>query len=317
MPKPCALAQAGPAARGATAYVSLEPCSHHGKTPPCADALAQAGIARVVTAMQDPDPRVAGRGHAALRDAGVVVDMGVMEAQARIAHAGFVSRVTAGRPFVTLKLAMSFDGRIATAAGESKWITGPEARRHVHALRMRHDAVLVGGGTARADDPMLTVRGMGRGMGDVAQPVRIVASAGLNLPRDGALGRSAGEVPLWLLHGAGAGGVADWQALGARTIAVAAGADGLDASAMLAALGEAGLTRVFCEGGGRLAASLLRAGLVDELVGMTAGVVLGGDALAGLAPMGITDLARAPRFALADVRALGGDVLHVWRRVPA
>ena len=161
-----ALAQAGEAARGSTAYVTLEPCAHHGKTPPCAEALIAAGVARVVTALQDPDSRVAGRGHAILRAAGLGVTEHVEAAAATDAHAGFLLRVTQGRPLLTLKLASSFDGRIATATGESRWITGPEARYHVHALRHSHDAVLVGAGTARADDPMLTVRGFG----PVAQP---------------------------------------------------------------------------------------------------------------------------------------------------
>ena len=159
--EPQALAQAGAAARGATVYVTLEPCAHFGKTPPCARALIEAGVSRVVSALEDPDPRVDGGGHEMLRAAGIAVETGVMADEARAAQIGFLTRITQGRPMVTLKLASSFDGRIATAAGESQWITGPGARRMVHAMRMSHDAVLVGGGTARADDPMLTVRGMG------------------------------------------------------------------------------------------------------------------------------------------------------------
>jgi diaminohydroxyphosphoribosylaminopyrimidine deaminase/5-amino-6-(5-phosphoribosylamino)uracil reductase len=155
-----ALAQAGDA-RGAVAYVTLEPCAHYGRTPPCAGALVAAGVARVVVATGDPDPRVAGRGLAILREAGIAVATGVREGEARRDHAGFLLRVTQARPFVTLKLAASLDGRIATASAESRWITGPAARTTVHAMRARHDAVMVGGGTARADDPLLTVRGMG------------------------------------------------------------------------------------------------------------------------------------------------------------
>ncbi|MEL6518613.1 MAG: bifunctional diaminohydroxyphosphoribosylaminopyrimidine deaminase/5-amino-6-(5-phosphoribosylamino)uracil reductase RibD, partial [Pseudomonadota bacterium] len=169
--EPQALAQAGDAARGATVYVSLEPCAHHGRTPPCCDALITAGVARVVSAMEDPDPRTAGQGHAALEAAGIVVETGVPCDQAARVHEGFVTRVTEGRPMVTLKLASSFDGRIATATGASKWITGPEARRCVHAARAAHDLVLVGGGTARADDPDLRVRDLGV----ARQPVRAVA----------------------------------------------------------------------------------------------------------------------------------------------
>lgn len=171
--EPVALAQAGAAALGATAYVTLEPCSHHGRTPPCAEALIAAGLARVVTATGDPDPRVSGRGHAMLREAGIAVTERVLEAEARTAHAGFQKRVTEGLPFVTLKLAATLDGRIATASGESRWITGSLARRAVHAMRMRHDAVMVGVGTAIADDPDLSVRDLGSGH----QPVRIVVDS--------------------------------------------------------------------------------------------------------------------------------------------
>lgn len=309
--EPVALAQAGTGARGATAYVSLEPCSHHGKTPPCAEALVAAGIARVVTALEDPDPRVSGRGHALLRAAGIEVATGVLAAEAAAVQVGFLSRITRGRPVITLKLATSFDGRIATATGESRWITGPEARHLVHAMRARHDAVLVGGGTVRADDPLLTVRGMGA----VRQPVRIVASAGLNLPL-GRLAASLQEGPVWLLHGETAPEArAAWQAAGARLLRVAQQGPGLDPAAMLQVLGQEGLTRVFCEGGGQLAASLLVAGLVDEVIGFTAGLALGAGGLPALGPLPGGTLADAPRFRLVETRAVGGDVLHRWRRV--
>jgi diaminohydroxyphosphoribosylaminopyrimidine deaminase/5-amino-6-(5-phosphoribosylamino)uracil reductase len=308
-----ALAQAGAAARGATAYVTLEPCAHHGATPPCAEALVTAGVARVVTALTDPDPRVAGGGHAILRAADIAVSEGIEAEAARRAQRGFLTRLAEGRPMVTLKLATSLDGRIATATGESRWITGPEARRAVHAMRLAHDAVLVGGGTARADDPMLTVREMGA----LRQPVRVVASRGLNLARDGRLARSAGAVPLWLLHDPQASDPADraaWEALGARLIPVAAGPAGLDAGAMLAALGAAGLTRVFCEGGGALAAALLGAGLVDELIAFSAGLALGAEGRPALGPLGLARLAEAPRFRLIEARSLGTDVMHRWER---
>lgn len=308
-----ALRQAGAAARGATAYVTLEPCAHHGKTPPCADALIAAGVARVVVALRDPDPRVDGGGLARLRAAGIAVTEGVLAAQARADHSGFLLRVTEGRPFLTLKLASSFDGRIATGTGESRWITGPAARRQVHAERARHDAVLVGGGTARADDPMLTVRGLGLRH----QPVRIVASRRLDLPEDSALAGSLAEAPLWLLHGADAEAarVARWQARGARGLAVEAeGGRHLDPAACLRVLGAAGLTRVFCEGGGSFAASLLAADLVDELIGFTAGLVIGAEGRPSLGAMGLARLADAPRFALVETTAIGGDVLHRWRR---
>jgi diaminohydroxyphosphoribosylaminopyrimidine deaminase/5-amino-6-(5-phosphoribosylamino)uracil reductase len=304
-----ALAQAGAAARGATVYVTLEPCAHHGQTPPCADALAAAGVARVVSAIADPDPRVDGSGHARLGAAGIEVVTRVLPDEAAEVQKGFLTRVRQSRPMLTLKLATSLDGRIATEAGESRWITGPAARRTVHALRASHDAVLVGGGTARADDPMLTVRDMGV----PRQPVRIVATAGLNLPRDSALVRSAGDVPLWLVHGPDAP-VRDWAGTGARLIPVAAPGGRLDPAAMLAALGAAGLTRVLCEGGGKLAAALLSAGLVDDLVAFTAGLALGADGRAALGPLGLRLLAEAPRFRLADTRTIGPDLMHRWVR---
>ncbi|NNF23583.1 MAG: bifunctional diaminohydroxyphosphoribosylaminopyrimidine deaminase/5-amino-6-(5-phosphoribosylamino)uracil reductase RibD [Rhodobacteraceae bacterium] len=314
--EPQALQQAGPAARGAAAYVSLEPCAHDGQTPPCTDALIAAGIARVVTAMEDPDPRVSGKGHAALKAAGIAVRTGVLADEAARDQAGFLSRIIHGRPRLTLKLAASFDGRIATASGESQWITGPAARRMVHAMRMRHDAVLVGGGTARADDPMLTVRDLGV----THQPVRLVASRHLNLPQNGRLAQSAAQIPLWLLHGDRPGDLPTkdhetWAAHGATCVPVAVGPSGqLDPAAMLDALGGLGLTRVFCEGGGALAASLLNAGLVDELVGFTAGIALGAEGQPALGAMGVAELDGAARFDLVEATAVGDDLLHRWRR---
>ncbi len=307
-----ALDAAGDAARGATAYVTLEPCSHHGKTPPCAEALIAAGIARVVVALGDPDPRVNGRGLAMLRDAGVEVISGVCEAEARALQSGFLSKITRGRPWVTLKLATSFDGRIATATGESQWITGPEARRQVHLDRARHDAVLVGGGTARADDPSLTVRGLGISH----QPVRVVWSRRLDLDGAAQLKATARDVPVWLCHGPDAGAEARslWQGAGARLIEVPTGGGRqIDPVAALSAMADAGLTRVYCEGGGALAGSLLSAGLVDELVGFTAGLALGAEGQPSIGAMGVDALSDAPRFRLIETRVCGGDVLHRWR----
>lgn len=305
-----ALAQAGALARGATAYVTLEPCAHHGQTPPCAEALVVAGVARVVVAIGDPDPRVAGRGLALLRAAGIAVQEGLRAAEARADQAGFLRRVTEGRPFVTLKLAASLDGRIATASGESRWITGPPARAAVQALRARHDAVMVGGGTARADDPLLTLRGMGAR----PQPVRVVLARRLDLPRDGQLGRTAREAPLWLLHGPGAAGAAEWEALGARCLAVPEAGAGLDLGAALGALAREGITRVFCEGGGQVAAGLLRAGLADEVVAFHAGLALGAEGRPMVGALGLDRLGEAPRLRLAELREVGGDVMSVWRR---
>ncbi|NUB44137.1 bifunctional diaminohydroxyphosphoribosylaminopyrimidine deaminase/5-amino-6-(5-phosphoribosylamino)uracil reductase RibD [Fertoebacter nigrum] len=305
-----ALAQAGPLARGATAYVSLEPCAHHGHTPPCAEALIAAGVARVVTALEDPDPRVAGRGHALLRAAGIAVTGQVLQAEARAAHAGFLKRVTQGLPYVTLKLATTLDGRIATATGESRWITGADARRAVHAQRLAHDAVLVGAGTARADDPDLTVRDLGAGH----QPLRIVIDSRLSHSPASRLGRTARDVPVWLCHTATApqAARAGWLATGAELIEIAGPGPQVDLRRAMQALAARGLTRVFCEGGGTLAAGLIRAGLVDELVQFSAGALIGAEGLAGIGPLGLTALAAAPRLRRLESRAVGADVMTRW-----
>lgn len=307
-----ALAMAGLAARGATAYVTLEPCAHHGRTPPCAEALIAAGIARVVAPLEDSDPRVSGRGFAMLRAAGIEVTTGVLAAEAARDHAGFFLRQTEGRPFLTLKLAASLDGRIATATGESQWITGPEARRAVHGLRARHDAVMVGAGTVRADDPSLTVRDLG-----VAhQPVRVVVSRRLDLPLTGQLARTAGEVPVWICHGPDADPalIDAWHGLGARLLPCEVVRGQVDMASVLKELGGGGLTRVFCEGGGQLAGSLLSAGLVDVLFSFTAGLALGAEGQPSIGALGLERLAEAPRLDLAEVRRIGGDLLQVWRR---
>ncbi|MEM8554797.1 MAG: bifunctional diaminohydroxyphosphoribosylaminopyrimidine deaminase/5-amino-6-(5-phosphoribosylamino)uracil reductase RibD [Pseudomonadota bacterium] len=309
-----ALAEAGEAARGATAFVTLEPCSHHGRTPPCADALIQAGVVRVVSALEDPDPRVSGQGHARLRAAGVQVEVGLMADEAEVANAGFLSCVRTGRPILTLKLASSFDGRIATASGESQWITGPEARRWVHGQRATHDAVMVGGGTARTDDPSLTVRGMGVSH----QPVRVVVSRRLDLPSDGQLARTAKEVPVWLVHGPDApeANRKTWTQAGAKLLQSDLGVDGhLDPASIMQALGKAELTRVYCEGGGTFAASLLRADVVDRVIGFTAGLALGAEGRPSLGAMEIAALSEAPRFQLIATRQVGVDVLHEWQRM--
>ena len=310
-----ALVAAGPAARGATAYVTLEPCAHHGVTPPCADALIAAGVARVVVGARDPDPRVNGAGLARLLAAGVAVTEGVLGEEAEELLAGFATRIRLGRPLVTLKLATTLDGRIATAAGESRWITGPEARRAAHALRGTHDAVLVGVGTVLADDPDLTCRlpGFRR-----RPTVRVVADSGLRTPASARLVASAGDAPSWILAAPEADPAreAGLVAAGARVIAVPRGEGGLDIAAALAALGAAGLTRVLVEGGGALAASLLRAGLVDRLAWFHAPGVIGGDGLAGVAALGLAGLDRMPRFVRLAVSAHGPDLLSLFRHVP-
>ncbi|MFZ3580830.1 bifunctional diaminohydroxyphosphoribosylaminopyrimidine deaminase/5-amino-6-(5-phosphoribosylamino)uracil reductase RibD [Loktanella sp. DJP18] len=302
-----ALEQAGAAARGATAYVSLEPCAHTGRTPPCADALIAAGVARVVVATGDPDPRVAGQGIARLQAAGIAVDIGLMRRAAEQDHAGFLMRVTRGRPFVTLKIASSLDGRIATTTGESRWITGEVSRRAVHGLRARHDAVLIGAGTARADDPMLDVRDLG----DVRQPVRVVVSRDLNLPINGRLAQTAHEQPVWLCHGPDVE-TRNWHRAGVETLECTLSGPRVDLTSALQQLGARGITRVLCEGGGHLAAALLQAKLVDTLVVFQAGLAIGSDGLPSLAGLGVDTLGQAPRFRLDRVAQIGEDVMQHW-----
>jgi len=307
-----ALAQAGDAARGATAYVTLEPCAHWGQTPPCAGALAAAGVARVVVAVGDSDPRVAGRGITMLREAGLEVECGLLEQEARHDHMGFFSRIERGRPMITLKLAQSFDGRIATATGESKWITQAPARRIVHAMRANHDAVVVGGGTLRADDPLLDVRDMGVR----TQPARIVVSRHLDIPFTSRLAQTAAVTPLVLCHGpeAPAGLVQAWRDLGAQMLVCRTEGRQLDMGDVTQQLGLYGLTRVFCEGGSAIAASLLSADLVDHLVGFTSGIAIGAEGLPGVGAMGLAQLSQAPRFDLVGTQVVGPDITHRWVR---
>jgi diaminohydroxyphosphoribosylaminopyrimidine deaminase/5-amino-6-(5-phosphoribosylamino)uracil reductase len=293
-------------AAGATAYVTLEPCAHHGQTPPCAAALVRAGVARVVTALTDPDPRVCGRGHATLREAGIAVTEGVLGTEAARLNGGFLKRVTRGLPFVTLKMAASLDGRSAMASGESRWITGPQARRAVHAMRLAHDAVMVGAGTARSDDPDLLARDLGAGH----QPLRIVLDPRLSVSPGSRLGRTAGNGTVWLLHGPAATQAdrAAWAATGARLIAL----PDPGAATALRALAAEGITRILCEGGATLAASLVAAGLVDEIALFHGAALIGAEGLPALGPIGLAALADAPRPRLAEMRRFGPDALTVW-----
>jgi diaminohydroxyphosphoribosylaminopyrimidine deaminase/5-amino-6-(5-phosphoribosylamino)uracil reductase len=326
-----ALAMAGAAARGATAYVTLEPCSHHGQTPPCADALVAAGIARVVVAACDPDPRVNGAGLARLRAGGIAVEQGFLAGEAEETLAGFFARVRLGRPLVTLKLASTLDGRIATRTGESRWITGPAARRAVQALRGRHDAVMVGVGTLLADDPDLTCRLPGYAH---RPTVRVVADSRLRTPPGAGLVRTAHRNPSWILYhtdglpdGVSAADARPGEILasraqilaeaGARCIPVPPGEGGIDPEAALRALGTRGLTRVLVEGGARLAASLLRHDLVDRLVWFHAPGLIGGDGLPALDSLDIDRLAELGRFArIGDgPHAAGADMMTELARI--
>ena len=299
---------------GATAYVTLEPCAHQGKTPPCADALIAAGIQRVVSPITDPDPRVAGRGFARLRDAGVQVDVGLLATDARQVNIGFLSRLERSRPHVQLKLATTLDGRIATVTGESRWITGPAARRFVHLMRASADAVLVGAGTARDDDPMLDVRDLG--LAD-RSPVRIVVDGALSIDPESRLAQSAERMPLWLLHreDAGADRQSTLSTLGAELIPVPEVDGVIDLGAALQTLAtERGITRLMCEGGGHLAASLLAADLVDEIVMFQAGKLIGADGRPAIQSVGLTKLADAAQFAMRGLRAIGRDTVSIWQR---
>jgi len=307
-----ALTRAGAAARGATAYVSLEPCAHHGKTPPCADALLAAGISRCLVATEDPDPRVNGTGLKRLRDAGVAVESGLCRREAEALNAGFFSLVRQGRPLVTLKLASSLDGRIACRGGDSKWITGPLARQRAHLLRAGHDAVMVGSGTALADDPRLDVRLGGLASGN---PRRVVLDSRLRLPQTHDLVRRAKVQPTLVFTAAPDGDAA--EALTAAAVEVAGarvGPAGLDLGDVLAQLGRRGITRLLVEGGGRLAAALLKADLVDRLVVFRAPLVVGGDGIPAIADLGFTRVADCPRFLPEGRGEAGTDEVAYYRR---
>lgn len=309
-----ALRRAGAAAKGATAYVSLEPCCHHGETPPCTEALIEAGVARVVAAAEDPDPRVAGKGMKALRDAGIETAVGVCREEALALNEGFVSRVTRERPMLTLKLASTLDGAIATARGESRWITGPEARERVHLMRARHDAVLVGIGTALVDDPLLTCRLAGL---EACSPVRIVVDTRLQLPLTSSLVATAGEVPTWLVtvEGSDETRLDAYRDCGVEVIETEPdGAGYPDTGRVMAALAERGMTRLLVEGGAGIAAALLRAGVVDRLAWFRAAAVMGGDGVPAIAPYGLERLVDMKRFEPQSTVRLGDDWLETYRR---
>ena len=312
-----ALRRAGEAARGACAYVTLEPCAHHGKTPPCAEALIAAGIARCIVAMDDPDPRVDGGGLALLRDGGVEVVVGPGAEAAAEVNAGYLIRQRQGRPLVTLKLATTLDGRIATKSGASRWITGEAARARAHLLRTQHDAVLVGSGTAVLDDPRLDVRLDGLA---ATSPVRVVLDGRLRLPLTHDLVRRARDQATWLItrdptspDWADRERVAAYEGAGVEVMTVGIDDSGrLSLRAALAALGQRGLPRVLIEGGGAVVAGLLRLGLVDRLAWFRAPRVMGGDGLPAVAGFGLVDLAKAPAFALTELTRIGNDVLETY-----
>ncbi len=309
-----ALRMAGDRARGGTAYVTLEPCSHHGKTPPCADALVAAGIQRCVVALWDPYPEVDGRGIRRLKDAGIAVELGLLRDEAAEVNAGFLTRVVSRRPMVTLKLASSLDGRIATASGDSKWITGELARAHGHRLRATHDAIMVGSGTALADDPELTCRLPG--LAD-RSPRRIVLDGRLRLPLSGRLVATARATPTFLATSLGHAEAAldRYRKAGVEIIEAPRGADGHpDIHLTLKALGSLGLTRLLVEGGATLAAALVKADLVDRIHWFRAPGIVGGDGLASIAEIGLDRVEHMSRFERTAHFAAGPDMVEIYRK---
>lgn len=297
------------ALRGASMAVTLEPCAHQGRTGPCAQRLVEAGLSRVFVGHRDPHPEVSGRGLRVLRRGGVEVRLGVLEARCREEHRGFLSVLERGRPFVQLKLAASLDGRIATSSGESRWITGEAARAAVHRLRARSDAVLVGSGTALADDPALEAR---RGSRLLRRPIRLVADTHLRVPSDAALlrGEPGGA---WLLCGRAAPQARrrKLERAGARLVEVRLKAGRLDLRRALEKLARLGLSELLVEGGGKLAASFLREGLVDEMHWFLAPKLIGADGVAALGGLGLRALADARTLGDLRLRRLGTD-LHLW-----
>ncbi|MDP3584801.1 MAG: bifunctional diaminohydroxyphosphoribosylaminopyrimidine deaminase/5-amino-6-(5-phosphoribosylamino)uracil reductase RibD [Thiobacillus sp.] len=294
-----ALGQAGDAARGATVYVTLEPCSHHGRTPPCAEALVNAGVARVVAAMRDPNPLVAGGGIDMLTLAGIHAEVGLMEAEAHALNPGFISRMTRQRPWVRLKTAATLDGKTALANGASQWITGEAARADVQQLRARACAILTGSGTVLADNPRMTVRELDIGR----QPLRVIVDSGLRTPAAAAI------LPaLVACHHAPPTARAALEQTGADVIELP-GIDGrVDLAALLTLLAQRGVNELHVEAGAALNGALLAAGLVDEWVAYVAPMAVGDDARGLFAMPALTTLADAARFRLADVRQIGGDL---------
>lgn len=313
--EPEALKRAGDAARGAALYVTLEPCSHFGRSPPCADAVIAAGIARVVSAIEDPNPDVGGQGHARLRAAGIEVDVGLFADEAARDHAGHFLRVSEKRPYTILKLALSADDKIAAAGYRPLAITGDVSRSRVHLLRARSDAILIGIGTALADDPLLTCRLPG--MEDLS-PVRVVLDRVLRLPGDSRLVHSARQHPLWIMASdlAEAPAAAKLGGAGAHIIRVPtiAGQPGLDLKAVLHALSDKGITRLLVEGGARVASAFLSADLVDEVWLLRGPAEIGSDGIAALDAQPVSVITHSPRWQVRATETLDQDTLTIYER---
>lgn len=299
-----ALTQAGEQARGATAYVTLEPCAHHGKTPPCADALMKAGLARIIIACQDPDPRTAGQGIARLKEAGITVETGILEQEAKALNAGFFLQLAEKRPLVSLKLATSADGHMALANGESKWITGTAARECGHRLRASHDAILTGSGTVLDDNPSLTCRLTGL---EASNPVRVILDSQLKTPDTSIVISTAEKIPTWVFHTQKAA-----SPKGKATLFSLPDEDGhVPLRPMLAKLAEQGITRLLVEAGPRLSTAFVKAGLADRIYWFRSPALLGADGKAAIAPLGLASLAKAPIFRRVALETLGPDVLEI------
>ncbi len=314
--EPEALKRAGEAARGATLYATLEPCSHIGKSPPCADAIIAAGIARVVSAIEDPNPEVAGQGHAKLRAAGIKVDIGLGAAEAAHDHAGHFRRIRDKRPHVILKLAVSSDDKIGAAGRKPLAISGEAAKARVHLLRAQCDAILVGIGTVLADDPLLTCRLPGM---EARSPVRVVLDHALRIPGTSKLVHSARETPLWVMTSSLSEAPAAMKlgAAGAQVIRVATTTTpppGLDLKAVLHALAERGITRLLVEGGARVASSFVAAGLVDEVWLLRGPDPVGADGVAALDALPLSVLTQSPTFKLRASETLQRDTLTIYER---
>jgi diaminohydroxyphosphoribosylaminopyrimidine deaminase/5-amino-6-(5-phosphoribosylamino)uracil reductase len=307
-----ALRRAGDSARGATLYVTLEPCSHHGKTPPCADAVIAAGIARVVSALTDPNPEVAGAGHWRLAQAGIVVEVGIGADEARRAHAGHIRRVQDGRPHVMLKLAVSADDKVALAGRKPVRITGDAANARVHLMRATSDAVLTGIGTVLADDPLLTCRLPG-----MHSPVRVALDSSLRLPLTSRLVTTAPQNPVWVVAGEGAA-PDRVQALAARGVevlqAASAGDGKLDLAAMLELLARRGITRVMTEAGPILATAFLRADLVDAAALFRASTPIGSDGIDALDGLPLPALTGSPKLKSIGSEAIAPDLVEMFER---
>lgn len=300
-----ALRDAGNRARNGTLYVTLEPCCHLGKTPPCTDAVLASGVRRVVAAMPDPFPRVAGGGLAILRDAGLEVDVGVGATEARRLNAAYLKRLHTGRPWVISKWAMTLDGKIATRTGDSKWISSEESRQRVHELRGRVDAVIVGRGTVVADDPLLTGRPPGP-----RTATRVVVSASGELPEQCRLRTTARDVPVIVYtRNEQRSRLAGWAEDGAEIVPLSSSDMGLSLDEMLTDLGRRGMTNVLVEGGGGLLGSFFSTGNVDEIWAFVAPVIVGGDGPSPVAGRGVERIAESLRLSELQVERIGGDIL--------